>query len=143
LDVNFESLDDMPLVLEEPASTPHVVPPVRSTDDRIDTLIGVVSDLVSRVDSTQRQLDSLHLTLSTPLPADDVARFRARFRARLPMTWVSTLNSAPSRALFSAICPPCRNSVPTRVLFSRRLGLLTLWTWEPQVIPMLYLLPRL
>jgi hypothetical protein len=62
LDVNLESLDDMsvlPLVLEEPTSTPHAVPPVRSTDDRIDTLVGVMTDLVSRVDSTQCQLDSL------------------------------------------------------------------------------------
>jgi hypothetical protein len=68
LDLNLESLDDvfvLPLVLEDPASMPHVVPPVRSTDDRIDTLVGVVTDLVSRVDSTQRQLDSLQLTLST------------------------------------------------------------------------------
>jgi hypothetical protein len=78
LDLHLESLDDMPLVLEEPASSPHVVPPVRSTDDRINTLIGVVTDLVSRVDSTQRQLDSLQLTLSTPPPADDMARFRAQ-----------------------------------------------------------------
>jgi hypothetical protein len=71
LDANFDSLDVMPLVLEEPALTPQIAPPVRSTDDRIDTLIGVVSDLVSRVDSTQ-------LTLSTPLPADDMAHFRAQ-----------------------------------------------------------------
>jgi hypothetical protein len=78
LDANFDSLDVMPLVLEEPASTPQIAPPVRSTDDRIDTLIGVVSDLVSRVDSTQRQLDTLQLTLSTPLPADDMAHFRAQ-----------------------------------------------------------------
>jgi hypothetical protein len=78
LDANFDSLDVMPLVLEEPASTPQMPPPVRSTDDRIDTLIGVVSDLVSRVDSTQRQLDTLQLTLSTPLPTDDMAHFRAQ-----------------------------------------------------------------
>jgi hypothetical protein len=75
LDANFDSLDVMPLVLEEPASTPQMPPPVRSTDDRIDTLIGVVSDLVSRVDSTQRQLNTLQLTLSTsPLPADQATR---------------------------------------------------------------------
>jgi hypothetical protein len=70
LDINLESLDDMsvlPLVLEEPL--------VRSTDDRIDTLVGVVTDLVLRVDSTQRQLDTLQLTLSTPAPADDMARY--------------------------------------------------------------------
>jgi hypothetical protein len=60
----------LPLVLEEP--------PIRSTDDRIDTLVGVVTDLVSRVDSTQRQLDSLQLTLSTHSPVDDMACFRAQ-----------------------------------------------------------------
>jgi hypothetical protein len=78
--LNLESLDDvsvLPLVLEEPASTPHVVPPAWSTDDRIDTLVGVVIDLVSRVDSTQCQLDNLQLTLSTPL-ADYMARYSAQ-----------------------------------------------------------------
>jgi hypothetical protein len=67
---------------EEPVSTPHVVPPVvppaRSTDYRIDRLVGVVSDLVSRVDSTQRELDNLQLTLSTPSPADDMSRYRTQ-----------------------------------------------------------------
>jgi hypothetical protein len=95
LDINFDSLDVMPLVLEDPASTPHVVPPARSTDDRIDTLIGVVSDLVSRVDSTQRQLDSLQLTLATPSSADDMARFRAQ--GAIPRT---------SAAGAPASCPP-------------------------------------
>jgi hypothetical protein len=56
-DLNLSSLDDESvgsLVFEESASTqaPQKVPQ-RSTDDRIDTLVGVVSDLVSRVDSTQ------------------------------------------------------------------------------------------
>jgi hypothetical protein len=60
-------LDDMtvlPLVLEQPTSTPHVVPPARSTDDRIDTLVGVVTDLVSRVDTASAQqptVDAFHI----------------------------------------------------------------------------------
>jgi hypothetical protein len=35
-------------------------------DDRFDTLLSVVSDLASRVDATQRRLDALHLTASSP-----------------------------------------------------------------------------
>jgi hypothetical protein len=40
-----------------------------SSDDHIITLVGVVSELVSRVDSTQQQLSSLQLAVSSPLPA--------------------------------------------------------------------------
>jgi hypothetical protein len=36
------------------------------SDDRFDTLLSVVSDLASRVEATQRRLDALHLTASSP-----------------------------------------------------------------------------
>jgi hypothetical protein len=82
--VNMDALDDVtdvPLDLEMPSA----VQPARSdrsTDDRIDALLNVVSDLVSRVDSTQRQLDSLQLasaaTVSTVLASADMDHYRSQ-----------------------------------------------------------------
>jgi hypothetical protein len=41
------------------------------SNERFDTLLSVVSDLVSRVDATQRRLDALHLTVSPPAQSAD------------------------------------------------------------------------
>jgi hypothetical protein len=56
----------------------------RSADDWIDTLVVVVSELVSRVDSTQRQLSSFQLAVSSPSAAVQVHEnyHMARFRSQ-------------------------------------------------------------
>jgi hypothetical protein len=95
----------LPLVLEETASTPHVVPPVRSTDDRIDTLVGVVTDLMSRVDSTQRQLDSLQLTVSTPSPADDMASYRAQGAILRSSATLASVSCSSASESVHELCP--------------------------------------
>jgi hypothetical protein len=51
----LDDLAELPLDLEMPAVHQPPVRSDRSTDEKIDALVNVVSDLVSRVDATQRQ----------------------------------------------------------------------------------------
>jgi hypothetical protein len=60
-------------------------PPVRSDrtmDEKIDALVNVVSDLVSRVDATQRQPDSLQLAAATDVSTDQASADLSRYRSQ-------------------------------------------------------------
>jgi hypothetical protein len=71
--VTMDALDDLaevPLELEMPVVNQPSARSDRSTDEKIDALVNVVSDLVSRVDATQRQLYSLQLAAATAVSTD-------------------------------------------------------------------------
>jgi hypothetical protein len=77
----LDDVTDVPLDLEMPSAVQSARSD-RSTDEKIDALVNVVSDLVSRVDSTQRQLDSLQLasaaTVSTDQASADLDHYRSQ-----------------------------------------------------------------
>jgi hypothetical protein len=79
-------LAELPLDLEMPAVHQPPVRSDRSTDEKIDALVNGVFDLVSRVDATQRQLDSLQLAAATDLSTDQASAdlSRHRFQGAIP-----------------------------------------------------------
>jgi hypothetical protein len=80
----MDALDDLaevPLDLEMP-SVAQSARRDRSTDEKIDAVVNVVSDLVSRVDSTQRQLDSLQLASAAAVSTDQSSSDSDRYQSQ-------------------------------------------------------------
>jgi hypothetical protein len=78
----LDDLAEVPPELEMPSVDQSSARSDRTTDEKIDALVNAVSDLVPRVDSPQRQLDSLQLATTANVSTDQASADLNRYRSQ-------------------------------------------------------------